>query len=391
MSASPSDLETGYLLACLAHGLDSTRPWPHPPQGLDWKRLAELIAANRLTGYIHALGKSQSESWPEHFREQLRIERYRWMVHGEQSRTRVHDALTALKSAGIEVIVLKGWAYITTLYGGDASQRLCEDVDLLVRPRDVDAAEAVLRLLGCELHLVSWPGYDHRYHNGERFFFTKYPALKRDLFSVGLHWGLFHTPAYDPGQVDVNALFTRARPLDVAGVPGLELSIEDSVVYACAHLGLHHRFDAALFRYFEIASLIQTALALDWDAAARCASNWRVILPVQTVLEQIESYWPGTVPLVEAEALRRLVPARRERNVHAWLQWTRGRRSFDHLLLWLNFPDWKQRPLIFLQDVFPGPDYLRRRYGPAPLGFWPFLYVRRLARALGFLFRKGDE
>ena len=279
MSASPSDpstslrtsLETGYLLACLAHGLDSTRPWPHPPQGLDWKRMQTLVAENRLTGLVHALGKSQSDSWPEEFREQLRIERYRWLAHAEESRARVHRALSALTSAGLDVIVLKGWAYIYSIYACDPSRRLCSDVDVLVRPRDADAAAIILRSLGCTPEPPVWPGYAQRYHNGEIYFFSPLAELKQDAFSVGLHWGLLHVPSYDAARGDAEGLFMRACRLNVAGVDVLNLGETDSIVYACAHLGLHHRFEPDLFRYYDIAALIRAASSLDAGSDGRAA------------------------------------------------------------------------------------------------------------------------
>lgn len=391
ISLSP-DLETGYLLACLAHGLDESRPWPHPPRGLDWKRLLALLDRHRLTGFFHALGRSDSESWPEDFHEQLRLERYRWMVHGEQSRSRVHSVLGALTSAGVDVIVLKGWAHISSIYGGDASQRLCEDVDLLVHPRDAETAGKILRSLGCLHQPPAWPGYAQRYNNGEVYFFAPLNSLKRDAFSVGLHWGLLHVPSYDPSRVDVDALFARARAIDVAGLAVKELAVEDAIVYASAHLFLHHYLNPALFRYYEMAvSICSAGASLDWDKLIRTASGWDAIIPLQQAVRQIEACWPELIPPAALKNIEQLTPDRRERFISAWLKWTRGRPTFDHLLVWLTFPDWKQRPLIFLQDVFPGPEYLRWRYGAAPFGFWPLLYLRRLSRSLVLLAGGGER
>jgi hypothetical protein len=370
--------------------LDESRPWPQPPAGLDWEKLLSLLARHRLSGPFHALGKSDAE-WPGEFRERLRLERYRWMLHGERSRTRVHSVLAALRSAHVDVIVLKGWAYIYSLYDGDVSQRLCEDVDLLIRPRDVDTVEQALLDLGCMPNPPTWPGYARRYENGEIFFFASLADLPTDAFSIGLHWGLFHIPSYNPLRVDVDALLARADPLDVAGVPSLELSSVDSLVYACGHLGLHHRVDPALFRYYDIASLLAKAgAAMDWDVLARRAVEWDVLLPLRNVLQDVDQFWPGLLPAAALDAIARLSASRRERFVDAWLRWTGGRAVFNHLLLWFTFPDWRQRPWIALQSIFPGPAYLTLRYGRAPFGAWPLLYIRRLARAVGLFFGREE-
>lgn len=367
-----------YLLDCLA-----ARPLPDPPADADWDALYSLLVRHRLAARFHALIKPRQARWPESFRERLRLFRAAQGMYGEQCGLRVRQSLAALKDARVSVIVLKGWAYIQTIYGGDASQRLCEDVDLLVHPRRVDAAAAALARLGCEPERESWPGYHRRYTNGERLFFPSRPGNPANTFSIGLHWGLIHIPSYDARRVDMDKLFARTRPLNVAGVDALELGAEDEVVYACAHWGLHHRFDPALFRYYEIAAQIARAgESLRWEVAAARAREWRLTIPVREGLERVERLWPGTVPRSAREALAGLSPARGERFVHAWNGLTVKYPALAHLLTWLTFPDWRQRPLIALQDVFPSRAYMEWRYGRAPFGFWPWLYARRFLRAL---------
>jgi hypothetical protein len=278
--------------------------------------------------------------------------------------------------------------YIYSIYGGDASRRICSDVDLLVHPRDAVAAGKILRSIVCTPEPPLWPGYAQRYHNGEIYFFAPLTDLKKDSFSVGLHWGLLHVPSYDPARVDVDGLFERSRRLNVAGVEAFDLGEPDSIVYACAHLGLHHRFEPDLFRFYDIAALVRSASGLDWNAITRTVSDWEVILPVRWVLDQIEAFWPGLIPASARQRLAQLRPSRLERFVDRWQAWAKGRPAFDSLLVWLTFPDWRQRPLIVLQDLFPSPDYLRLRYGPATLKTWPFLYLRRLARGILALLRR---
>jgi hypothetical protein len=344
------------------------------------------LVAHRLSAYFHALSKSAPNPWPAEFVEQLRLDRYSLMLYGDQCATRIRRALSALTDAGLRVIVLKGWAHISTLYGGDHSLRPCEDIDILVHPRDADAAETVLHGMGCAPAIETWPGYNRKYTNGQLYFFTNEPGDPAAAFSLGLHWGLLHIPAYDPRRMDVDELFGRARPLTVAGVSALELRAEDFLPYTCAHLGLHHRFDSALFRYFEMAAVIHNAGAdLNWKSVIERAAHWRVILPLRFAMTRLEALWPGLVPPDALEFTRNVRPTWGESAVDAWIRATRGKPAFDHLLTWLAFPDWKQRPLIFLQDVFPGPEYLRQRYGRAPLGLWPLLYWRRFFRSIGFL------
>ena len=101
------------------------------------------------------------------------------------------------------------------------------------------------------------------------------PAKDRFPLQIGFHWGLLHRPSYDLDQVDINGLFSRARSLNGLGVNVLELSSEDQIVYGCAHLGLHHRYNPALYSYYEIGALIQRAGSnLDWNAIIQRAQDW---------------------------------------------------------------------------------------------------------------------
>jgi len=377
------DREFEFLLACLASKLFSERPLPDPPTDLDWERFYSLLIRQRLSPHFYVLAKSQRGQWPASFRQRLRLDHFSLMVYGRQCSNRVQAILTALTRTGIPTIVLKGWAYIQALYNHDPSQRICSDIDLLVHPRDVSLCEEMFYRSGCQLERESWPGYNHRYMNGNRFFFPDQSAIPGHAFSIGFHWGLFHAPAFDPKQLDIERLFEHSLPINVCGVEVRELSVEDAIVYNCAHLDLHHRFEASLHDYYEMgAMIVRAGSSLDWKEVVHCANCWKKIVPLRSVLKKIEALWPGIVPLSVLDRLTRQKPNRIERFVDRWIEKTNGRPAFDHLLTWLTFPDWKQRPLILLQDVFPSPAYMKWRYGRPFLGIWPLLYLRRFVGAI---------
>ena len=382
------DREIDFIRDYLASGLFPERPLPIPSAALDWERLALLLASHRLSAHFSVLGKSQHELWDPAFLENLKKNRYSLMFYGDQCALHIRALLSALNKLDIPVIILKGWVYIPRIYGGDHSQRMCEDIDILVHPQEIDRVEEILRGLHFQLAMESWQGYNHRYTNGARYFVGGKSGVPGSTFSIGLHWGLWHTPSYDAKLIDIDALFERAHPLDVATVPALELSIEDHIVYACAHLGLHHRFEDSLFRFYELAAIILKAdSVIDWEKVIARASSWRVVLPTRYVLGRTRALWQEVIPEWVLESLNALRPEPIELFTERWTVATRGRPAFAHLLTWLTFPNWKQRFLILLQDIFPGPDYMVHRYGQAPGGVWQLLYFRRFFRAIGFLFK----
>ncbi|MBN1304050.1 MAG: nucleotidyltransferase family protein [Anaerolineales bacterium] len=357
---------------------------------LDWKRLYDDLGTQRLSPFFSWIGKRHAYAWPEDFTAQLHKDRCSARIYGDRCALRIRELLSAVRSAKIPVVVLKGWAYIPLFYGKDHSLRICEDIDLLIYPGDADALEAIALNLGLELEQESWPGYSRRYSNGRSFFYPAAGEYPRDGFWISAHWGLFRKPYFDPGRVDLEALFERARPVNVAGVDVLALSPEDDLVYACAHLGLHHGYDQRLFRYYEMARLVLEAReSLDWEAVLLRAEAWQIILPVQTILHRLEALWPGLAPQSVLAASAQMIPGRLETFTAAWNWLTKGRPIFDHPLVWITYPDWRQRPLILLQDLFPGRGYMLWRYGPAPGGFWPLLYFVRLFRAVLKIFGFG--
>jgi hypothetical protein len=388
----PGDPETSYIQACLGSRLFPERPQTATPAGLDWEKLLALLKRNHLASFFYSLRPSGGPAWPEEFSRQILGNRHLMSLYGDQCAGRVRAVLTALHGSGIDVIVLKGWAYIQTIYAGDHSARYCEDMDILVSPQQTVLAAAVLTRLGYRSKPETWPGFRLRFHNSQPYTLRGQPKIFNQLFPVGLHWGLLHTPYYNPAQVDMVALFQRARPLSVEGVQVLELSSEDQIVYGCAHLGLHHAYSEDLHYYYEIAALIQRlGLELDWAALSQRASTWHCIIPVQRVLLELERLWPGLLPAAALEQVKALPPVFLERFVNCWIGKTAGRPSFEHLLIWITTPGLLRRMELVFKLVFPSPSYLKERFGAPPAGFWPILYFRWLFRSFRLLGKKPQK
>ncbi len=373
--------EQDFIEAILRHMLDAHQPAPRLPGELDWERFFELLKRHQLTGLCYVWGKAHRPFWPADIDQQMSRQRYQALFFSEQFTQHVQRVLAALCQAGIPVIVLKGWAFIQSIYGGDASQRPYADIDLLVPPGEAARAEAILQGLGYPAQTPQpWPGHIRRFRNGRAFLSGQPLSPFPQKFMAGLHWGLLDTPYYQR-RVDVSGLFERAQPLTVAGVQVLGLDWMDALPYAWGHLALHHEYDPALLRYYEFAWLIRNAGGdLDWAGVLERARCWRLTLPAQTILPRLEALSPGAAPaavLAEAAALR---PAWSERLIHDWVVRQRGNAALRALLAWLSMPGGGRRLRYLAETAFPSPAYMRARYGRAPGGFWPLLYLLRFGR-----------
>lgn len=131
----------------------------------------------------------------------------------------VADAiLQRLDAVGIDVIALKGLALRRALYQPRGWVRVPGDLDLLVRPDQVEAAREELDAMGFEPSPKHPRGF-YRSHHHIR------PRLLRDdaAVVVDLHHALLKPP--HPFTVDLDALWDRSVPLE--GGPGRARRLED--------------------------------------------------------------------------------------------------------------------------------------------------------------------
>ncbi|GAI23264.1 unnamed protein product, partial [marine sediment metagenome] len=273
----------------------------------------------------------------------------------------LQDVLCHLAAEGVAVILLKGAGMAKAVYGNVAVRPMF-DLDLLVPAAEVDRARTVLAGLNyAMLSSEPWAGFSQRYRHAMAY--RRLSDGKKRPFHVDLHWGLLNAPYYE--RILVEDWFARAQPARVAGVEALVPAAEDHLVYLCGHLALHHRYDPALFRYYDVAVLIHhTDDVLDWDAVVQRAVDWRLVIPLQRMLARLEELWPQSVPASVAQEVAGLQPTRTERWIHKWVVDRRRNRTSDVLLSLAAMPGLTRRVRFFLEQALPSPAYMRQRYCP---------------------------
>lgn len=230
--------EPGYLVATLLSG--SWRDSP-PSLFISPTELSEIAPLLLKTGTgplawwrIRYLDLSASQA-AFHLRQAYRLQ----TLHARLAEGEIQDAITVLRSAGVEPVLAKGWA-AARLYP-EPGLRPYGDIDLYVRPEDYSSAEAVL-----------------------------FPSGAR-VRHVDLHRGFADLCDRSP-----NDLYARSQLVRLGDVDARVLAPEDHLCLLCLHL-LRHGIRSPLWLCDIGAALESPAHDFDWDyfwTGIRRRSDW---------------------------------------------------------------------------------------------------------------------
>ena len=232
------------LAAFLAGGIDLERLWS----------LADLHEVAPLVG--RSVGSVGGDVVPVSWRDRALRKRHVTLRANGRLAAALGDVLDAFEAGGVEAIPVKGLVVAETLYG-DVAARPCADLDVLVRPGQLDAAREALRAIGFGQRAK--PGYKalvHPFHD---------PAWALgsgvDQVRLELHWALW---ADSERRLGTTGLWDRAVGTTLAGRSVRTLSIEDTLL----HLAIHRTRSALRLRWVvDVAELLRRhGTTIDWDA-----------------------------------------------------------------------------------------------------------------------------
>jgi hypothetical protein len=258
------------------------------------------------------------------------------------------EVVAALRTAGLEPLLLKGPATTRWLYCGEVGTRPYSDADLLVAPADWDTARRTLRELGFECDVpISIKAPLAKRRHGEDW------RRARDNAVVDLHESVHYAEHLDPARV-WRVLSRDADCIDVAGTPVSIPSVAVRTLHIVLHLQPDDPPDSQAWRDLERA--VDRVPIDTWWQAAALAEELGVTAEMGTVLSRV----PGGHALTD-----QLVLPTGATEVADWR--ARGMGS----------PSWTDR---IASNLFPPPGYIRAgwpfaRRGPVYLGA---AYVWRL-------------
>ncbi|HTQ00444.1 MAG TPA: nucleotidyltransferase family protein [Casimicrobiaceae bacterium] len=174
------------------------------------------------------------------------------------------EVLAALERDGVEALPFKG-PVLGVAAHASATLRESRDLDVLVRRQDMAAAVASLRRLG----------YRPEEEFNRRITEACYDSYGQEiLFAPGRlpvepHWTF--TPRGLAAEIDMEGIWSRACPIELAGRQVRSLSREDTLFVACLH-GSKEKWWRLLW-VADVAAFLCRHPAIDWTTVASRAES----------------------------------------------------------------------------------------------------------------------
>jgi hypothetical protein len=314
----PTDQQELLLRAALREESEAIQAWRGIRDRLDLdradvgsQRLLPLLAAN-LRRY--GVDDSQLGRCMQLYRETRSQNHALFDAVGAVVRT--------LTEAGIETMVLKGWA-LAELYYKDIGLRPMSDVDLLVRRTDARRASHILQQLGWSPENDVTPSFARTRH--------AVTFKNRDGQQCDLHWWMFEE--YCPASAD-DDVWASSIAVDLQSASTRVPAPADQFLHVCIHGAKWARTPG--IRWIADAVLMLRAGQIDWHRLISQAERRGFVLRMQQTLRYLRALTGVPIPAEVCSQLARCPVSRFERFEH----WVRSR---EHSLMgalpfhWCNY------------------------------------------------------
>jgi hypothetical protein len=296
--------ESSLLVECCRRRPDSGRILGLV-DSVDWDVFTGMCSRNVVEPAVYLALKCHSDKVPPLVLE--RLER-RLFQTSSRSMLFVEEAvkvLSSLAAARVDAALLKGLHLQLGYYAPDYL-RPTSDVDVLVRSKDVAAAESVLKGLGYSFHDDSnrsreyWARFGHHYSY----------VNKEHTCVVDLHWHIFL--GFSPVDLSEERLWGGARQVDYHGVCVFVLAPNILLAHVCLQFALSGFFHVTPLRYMcDIDRIVsKDSGRIDWAAFVDDCRRWGCQAFVYKALSMSSQALGTDVPSGVFEALREGSPRR---------------------------------------------------------------------------------
>ena len=286
---------TSILLACLGYANEAAKAEQlanvTPGQ---WQMVAELARQHGVAALLYHDLQPLWSAMPDEVADELK-QKYRQNV---QRNFRLYlwlgKILQVLNAKNIAVLVLKG-SYLADAVYDNVGLRTMGDVDLLVKRDHLLRVEEELLALGFMPEEYSRVITEENHH-----FLYKLPGTG---LLVEIHWAILDS-SYS-SNIDMDGLWSRARPVMLAQSPALAFSPEDLLLYLCLHIA-NHVDNMRIRMLCDIGEVVRYfGTELDWEEISTRARQWGKARAVYVVSRLAQELLGVVVP---ADWLASLLP-----------------------------------------------------------------------------------
>jgi hypothetical protein len=264
------------------------------------------------------------------------------------------------------------------------------DIDLLIKPEDLNAVAEVLADLGYER-------LDRREEFAANYYYTgKFIKKRHGWVIVEPHWSISYPPFHD--RIDMDAVTDRCRRDFIGGRETWLLAPEDVLLNLSFHL-IHEGREVPFLRYIEIDRLLRKYRPeLDWSIFVSTANNSGLGFTVHRVLREVVGILGSPVPEEVFNRLPASAPRTLEGRIASYLADRTDIDGRESLALMLATRGVGTRIRYGLALLFPHPAFMREWYQLTRRYQYPGAYIKRAAyflkegiRGLAAIFGPGKR
>jgi hypothetical protein len=285
------------------------------------------------------------------------------------------QVLRTLQAAGIKLILLKGAPLSYTLYPAPHLRPRC-DTDLLFP--DKEATEKAWE------HLQDM-GYKRPNAVSGELISQEFSCCRTDPGSIqhnlDLHWKLSNALLFSRAFAFDELLLTAIPVPELANSPAL--SPVHALLLACIHRITHKpdQDENRLIWLYDLHLLSHALTETNWQEFVKTAAEKDVCAICLEGLRQTQSTLGTIIP---APVLSNLTTQAIHEKIQPEIGASRTRLELAKLH---DFPTLRQRLQFIKENLFPGQDYMLRKYHTRNRFLLPLLYTRRILKGLPKLFR----
>lgn len=253
----------------------------------------------------------------------------------------LYDAESLLKTfalQGISVMVLKGLSLLLTTYKSQGV-RLSTDIDLLIKPEDLDRVTQLLLDQGW-LAIKSHFNKDMARVCSSRVFI-------RNGIELDLHWRVI----YDEASLAAPSIFwDKALPLSVGSQIGLQACYEDQWVHTIVHGLKWNPFPPTRWIADAVMLLSTHQETFDWDRVIVVCQNWQVMETILSASLFLKETFYCDIPDTFLDQMRALDRTEIDSNLYS-IKRNRVRKLWETYRRWSYVNSYPMGPFKFLQYV----------------------------------------